>query len=194
MLTDRVRLRAVDGLEFAKVLGVGRGSDTGPSADLRRQAYLLVWRDPAAADRFLAEHAIARRWRRLTVEHDLALRLVSGHGSWSGVDVLGGMPPARTDGEIVVLTRARIRVRSWRRFRRASRGTAAQLRQASGCRWALGVGELPLGLLGTISCWESADDLDAWARSGGAHGAAVESAPDWFVESLFARFAPSRLR
>jgi hypothetical protein len=190
MLTDRRRLAAVDGLVVAKVLGTGRGEDTAPSADLLRQAYVLVWRDAAAAQRFLVDHPIARRWESLTVEHQLGLRLVSGHGTWSGRAILDGMQPSAAEGEVIALTRARIRVRSWRSFRRASRRTAVTLRRAPGLRWTLGVGELPVGLLGTLSCWRSVADLDAFLAADGAHTDAAVRAPEWFAESLFARFTP----
>lgn len=190
MLTDRGRLRRVDGLEFAKVLGTGRGEDTGPSVDLLRQAYFLVWRDRAAARRFLASHPIARRWESLDVERHLVLGLVSGHGTWSGRPVLDGM--RRVEGQhgggVVVLTRARIRLRWWRAFRRTSR-TTARTRPAGRC-WVLGVGELPVGLLGTVSGWRSVADLDAWLAANDAHAGAAVHAGVWFVESLFARFAP----
>lgn len=189
MITDRWRLRRVDGLTFARVLGTGRGGGTGPSFDLRRQAYFLVWADPAAARHFREHHQLARRWRRLDVEHDLGLRLVSGHGSWSGRDVLAGMQPVEAGGETVVLTRARIRMRSWRAFRRASRRTAAAVASAPGVRWTIGVGELPVGLLGTVSCWRNAADIDAFAADR-PHAAAAAHAPVWFTESLFARFHP----
>ena len=193
MLTDRWRLRRVDGLVFAKVLGTGRGDDTGPSTDLRRQAYLLVWRDAAAAQRFLAEHPVPRRWRSLDVERELALGLVSGHGTWSGRAMLDGMQRVAAEGEmvvgeVVVLTRARIRLRSWRAFRRASRRTARD--QVPGRRWTLGVGELPVGLLGTVSCWRSVADLDAWLAADTTHADAAAHADEWFAESLFARLSP----
>lgn len=190
MLTDRWRLRRVDGLELAKVLGTGRGDDTGPSADLRRQAYVLVWRDAAAARSFLDRHPIAARWRRAVVEHELALGVVAGHGRWSGRRILDGVRrvEAGSAAELVVLTRARIRVRSWAAFRRASRSTATA--RPPGRRWALGVGELPVGLLGTVSCWRSADDLDAWLATDGRHAMAAARSGDWFAESLFVRFAP----
>lgn len=188
MFSDRWRLRRVDGLVFAKVLGTGRGDDTGPSADLLRQAYLLVWRDAAAAQRFLAEHPVPRRWRSLGVERELVLGLVSGHGTWSGRAILDGMQRIAADGEVVVLTRARIRLRSWRAFRRASRRTARE--DVPGRRWALGVGELPVGLLGTVSCWRSVADLDAWLAADATHAEAAAHADEWFAESLFARLTP----
>lgn len=196
MLTDRWRLRGVDGLLFAKVLGTGRGENTAPSADLRRQAYFFVWRDVDAAQAFLDGHPIARRFRSLDVERDLVLALVSGHGTWSGRPILDGMRRVEVDGElasesdgdVVVVTRARIRLRSWRSFRHASRSTGGA--PPVGRCWALGVGELPVGVLGTVSCWRSSADLAAWLSTDTAHADVAARGAAWFVESLFARFAP----
>lgn len=197
MLSDRRHLRQVDGLTFAKVLGAGRSDDTGPSADLRRQAYFLVWRDVEAARAFLATHPVARRWQELEVERALALGLVSGRGTWSRQPILDGMNRTgagrdedEDEGgdEIVVLTRARIRLRHWWAFRRASRATAVG--RPDGRRWVIAVGELPFGLLGTVSGWRSSADLDAWLADDAVHADAMSSAGEWFAESLFARFAP----
>jgi hypothetical protein len=191
MLTDRWRLRRVDGLVFAKVLGTGRGDDTGPSADLLRQAYLLVWRDAEAARDFLTGHPISRRWVSLDVQRELALGLGSGHGTWSGRAMLDGLQRVAAEGEVVVLTRARIRLRWWWAFRTASRHTARA--DVPGRCWAIGVGELPVGLLGTVSCWRSAADLDAWLAADTTHAEAAAHGGDWFAESLFARLVPVEL-
>ena len=105
-----------------RVMGFG----SHVAADLLRQAYVLVWRDRAAARRFLAAHPIARRWETLTVEHALALLLVAGHGSWSGRTILADLERGDAHGEVVVLTRARIRLGAWRAFRRARSSCRSQ--------------------------------------------------------------------
>lgn len=195
MVLDRWCLRRVDGLEFAKVLGTGRGGDTGPSADLRRQAYFLVWRDRGALEGFRSGHPVAQRWSRLDREHDLELALLGGRGAWSGVPVLEDLAraPAADGPDVLVLTRARIHPRRWRAFRRLGRTTADALADADGLHWAMGVGELPVGLLGTVSCWRSVEDLERFAE-GRRHVDAVGIGSAWFGESLFARFAATDVR
>lgn len=190
MLTDRWRLRRVPGLYVAKVLGAGRGADTGPSVDLRRQVYFLVWDSPRTATSFLGHHAIAARWRTADVEYEGALGLVDGHGEWGGRVILDGV--RRVDpgvGPVVVLTRARVRLRSWRAFRRASRATR-RVADTPGVDWVIGVGELPVLLVGTLSQWASVDAVDRFAAGDPIHASVARFGSEWFAESLFARFAP----
>jgi len=47
-----------------------------------------------------------------------------------------------------------------------------------------------VGLLGTVSCWRSPADLDAWLATDTGHADAAAHAREWFAESLFARLAP----
>ncbi|MFZ8996964.1 MAG: monooxygenase [Ilumatobacteraceae bacterium] len=190
MITDRWRLRRVPGLHVAKVLGTGRGADTGPSSDLRRQAYLLVWDGPGSARTFFEQHRLPERWRRAEVEQEGALGLVGGHGRWSGRTVLDGMRRVDPgDGPVVVLTRARVRLRSWWAFRSASRATRRVV-DAPGVDWVVGVGELPVAFVGTLSRWTSMDAVDRFATADQDHAAAARHGDSWFAESLFARFAP----
>lgn len=197
-VTDRWRLRRCPGLRFARVLGTGREDDTGPSADLSRQAYLVVWEDRGALDRFVSEHRIARRWRQLDRVipgwHD-ELLLVAGHGRWGGHDLLAGLPavePGPGD-EVIVITRARLRPRSWWRFRSVSRELADEVIGTPGLVDVIGVGELPVGLLGTISRWRSTAAIDEFLKASEPHRAAMALADRWFAESLFARFVARAL-
>jgi len=186
LATDR--LRRPPGLVTWRLLGTGRGADTGPSADLRRTAVFAVWEDDAAFDRFVATPR-----QRLVERYDVRLRLVGGHGRWGRADVLGDLQPGPDDGPIAVLTRASVRVRAWRPFRAAGRVVSAELAAADGLLAAVGVGELPVGRLGTFSLWRSAADVRAFALAP-RHAETVRRTrvDGWYREELFARFAPDR--
>ena len=56
---------------------------------------------------------------------------------------------------------------------------------------AVGIGEAPLGLQGTLSLWDSAESLRAFAHRGAAHQEVIARTPreGWYAEELFARFA-----
>jgi hypothetical protein len=192
---DRPRLARVPGLRFWRVLGTGRGADTGPSADLRRTALFAVWDDPADLDAFEAQPWIRDRWE--AAEEAWHVRLLaagarSGHGLWRGVDVLDGLEVGPDDGPIATITRAQVRLRSWRAFRAAGPAVSAELTTAPGLLAVVGIGEAPVGRLGTFSLWRSRADLLHFAHGMPDHREVVRRTrlERWYGEELFARFAP----
>jgi hypothetical protein len=192
LATDRLRLPRVDGLVFWRLLGTGRGDDTGPGADLRRTALFAVWQDETALDAFLADHPVAARWRRAHEAWGVRLRALGGHGGWRGVDVLDDLAPGRGDGRIAVLTRADVRIGAWRDFGRAGREVDDELHTAAGLIDVVGIGEAPIGRLATFSLWESIADARRFAYSMPRHQQVVDQTRQgrWYTEELFARFEP----
>jgi heme-degrading monooxygenase HmoA len=190
--TDRVRLPRVAGLRFWRLLGTGSGDRTGGGADLARTALFAVWDDEAALDRFLAHHAIARRWRAAEEHWSVRLRSVGGHGRWRGVDPLDGLERGSTNGAIAIVTRADVRRASWRAFGAASDVVDAELHTADGLIDVVGIGEAPIGRLATFSLWESMAAARHFAYAMPEHTAVVERtrAEDWYAEEMFARFEP----
>jgi hypothetical protein len=189
LATARRLLRAVPGLAFWRVLGTGRGADTGPSADLHRTGLFAVWDDAADLDCFLA--ATPRAWAHAAERYDVRLRAIGGHGSWRGVTVLEGLERGDEGGPIAVVTRADVRAAAWRRFRASGPAVSAELRRAPGLLAVAGIGELPVGRLGTFSLWSGTAAMIAFSRA--PHHADVvrrTRAERWYGEELFARFEP----
>jgi len=188
---DRRHLRRVDGLDVWRLLGTGRGADTGPSADLHRTALFAVWHDEGDLDAFLGASPVVERWSGAEESWHVRLRGISGHGSWRGADVLTGLQRGAADGPIAVLTRADVRWRSSRAFRAAGRAVSGELLRAPGMLAAAGVGERPVGRLGTFSLWSDLEAMTAFAARP-RHLDAVRRtrAGGWYGEELFARFEP----
>jgi hypothetical protein len=189
LTTGRRAMARTPGVAFWRMLGTGRGSDTGPSADLRRTALFAVWDSDAALDRFLAAPPVA--WDVDVEQYDVRLRALGGHGAWRGFRVLDGLAGGDDRGPVAVLTRADVRVRSWRRFRAAGPDVSAELQGAAGLLAVAGVGELPVGRLGTFSIWSGLDAMAAFAASP-RHADVVRRTrrEAWYGEELFARFEP----
>ena len=192
MATQRRQLRPVPGLRFAKLLGTGSGRTFTPrDADPRRWGLLTVWDDERNAAAF-ATGPVIDSWRRIADEEWSArLRPLSARGSWSGREPFGRPAPERWTGPVAALTRARLVPRRALTFWRAVPPVSADLRAVPGMRFAIGIGEAPIGLQGTFSVWQSAEALNAFAYERAPHAAVIaRTAPEqWYAEELFARFA-----
>jgi hypothetical protein len=192
MATDRPALRRTPGLRFAKLLGTGSGETfTVRDADPRRWALLAVWDGAAAADAFEDSALLARRRRTADEEWSARLRPLAARGRWSRREPFGRPAPHRWDGPVAAITRARLVPRRALAFWRAVPPVSADLHAGPGLRFALGIGEAPVGLQGTFSVWESAVALNSFAYDRPAHAAVVRrtAAEGWYAEELFARFA-----
>lgn len=192
LATDRLRLPRVPGLAFWRLLGTGRGADTGPSVDPRRTALFAVWDEEAALDDFVRSSPIARRWAVADEVWHVRLRGAGGHGRWRGVDVLADLEPGASDGPLAIITRADIRRSSWRAFRAAGPAVSSEVGAADGLLAVVGIGEAPVGRLGTFSLWRSAADVRRFAYGSPRHVEVVERTrrEEWYGEELFARFEP----
>ena len=188
---DRGRARRTPGLTFAKLLGTGDGRTfTLRDADPHRWGLLAAWSDAAAAAAFEASDLVTA-WERDAVEaFRVDLRPIASRGAWSGRQPFGDPVPARADGPVAALTRARLRVAAAPSFYRAVPPVSLDLGTRNGLRAALAIGEAPLGLQGTFSLWDSDRALREFARAE-AHAAVVaRTEPErWYAEELFARFA-----
>src|SRR4051794_26276582 len=197
MALDRAPLRRTRGLRFAKLLGTGSGRTfTVRDADPRHWALLSTWDSPVDRARFDTSRTAAA-WARLADEHWRAdLVPISSRGLWSRREPFGDPRPNRTstidpeDGPIAALTRARLVPRRAATFWRAVPPVSADLHESPGLRFALGIGEAPLGLQGTFSVWDDADALRRFAYEGAAHRGAIADTErlGWYAEELFARF------
>jgi len=185
------RLRRESEVLFAKFLGTGDGRTFAPrDADWRHWAVLVCWRTEPAAARCAA---CQEGWERISLEGlRLRLRPLASKGRWSRRAPFGD--PGRRpyiEGPVAAITRARLAPGRARRFRQAVPDVAAPLANHDGLLLALGIGELPVGLQGTLSLWSSTDALERFAYGESAHREAARrsSRQRWFAEELFARFA-----
>jgi len=189
---DRLRVRRVPGLRFAKLLGTGDGRTfTVRDADPTRWGLLSTWASAGEAAAF-ERSAVARGWAAIATESwRVDLRPLASRGRWSRREPFGDPRPTRYAGPVAAVTRARLRPTRAAGFWRAVPPVSADLQAAPGLRAAIGIGEAPIGLQGTFSLWSSTDALTGFASRGAPHQAVVRrTAPErWYAEELFARFA-----
>jgi quinol monooxygenase YgiN len=220
MALDRRSLSSVDGLRFWKLLGTG-SSDTFAlrDADPSLWGFFGVWESSDALTRFVESGKVAKAWvKRSDEQWSASLRPLRSKGLWAGRDPFEGFvlsdtaSPAPTSpvsgspasalntagptsspgrSQIAVLTRARVKPAQWRSFARAIPPVATAMKSAEGLRFALGIGEAPIGLQATFSVWDSSEAIAAFAYKGEAHRSVIQrtASSDWYAEELFSRYA-----
>ncbi|MBC7447858.1 MAG: spheroidene monooxygenase [Hymenobacteraceae bacterium] len=193
MGTTPAHLRAVPGLAWGRMLG--SGVDFGLKPNLHRYALLLDWQaDEAAAHAFLAADPLLARWAaRGWMARTTWLAPVLAHGRWDGASPFRPAPttaPLTDDEPVAVLTRAAIRWRRVRAFWQAVPAASRAVLGAPGLRFSVGLGELPVVRQATVSLWDSAAQMKAYAYRAPEHLAVIKRtrAEGWYSEELFARF------
>jgi hypothetical protein len=195
MALDRGALRRIKGVQFAKMLGTGKGETFTPrDADANQWGVLIVL-DSALLDS-LDNSKLIKRWRSHSLsEVRYLLDPISSHGLWAKVNPFA-YATTQSDGEVVAITRARIKWFQNFRFWRAVPPVTASLHSSAGLIKTIGIGEAPIGLQGTFSHWNSGSDLRNFAYKGAAHQEVIAATErhHWYAEELFARFAVRDIR
>ena len=196
MAIDRTLLRRTQGVAFAKMLGCGRGETFTPSdADPTRWGCLVVIPDSQLAK--LDSSTTIRAWRKKSIsEFRVVLDPIASTGMWSKQKPFEPSAPTNFQGQVVAITRARIKASQTLRFFKSVPPVTASLHSSPGLISAIGIGEAPIGLQGTFSLWESMQAIKDFAYKGAAHQKAIAQTSefDWYAEELFARFAVREIR
>lgn len=195
MAIDRRRIRAMQGVTFAKLLGTGRGEKFTPSdADSTKWGALIVI-DESKVDQ-LDNSAIIKSWRaRARKESRLLLTPIASHGSWAKKEPFTPGPP-QEGANVVAITRARIKWRDNFTFFSAVPAVVEDLHGNDGLVAAFGIGEAPIGLQGTFSMWRDGAALKEFAYRTPAHQEVIATTHrrKWYAEELFARFSVRHIR
>ena len=196
MAIDRTFLRRTKGVTFAKMLGCGKGETFTPTdADPTRWGCLVVIPENQLAE--LDGSRTIRAWRKKSVsEFRVVLDPVASTGMWSKQKPFEPSAPANFQGQVVAITRARIKASQTMRFFKSVPPVTASLHSSPGLISTIGIGEAPIGLQGTFSLWESMQAIKDFAYKGAAHQKAIAQTSefDWYAEELFARFAVRAIR
>ena len=196
MAIDRTLLRRSNGVTFAKMLGCGKGETFTPSdADPIRWGCLVVIPESQLAQ--LDSSSTITKWRSKSIsEFRVVLDPIAATGMWSKQKPFEPSAPANFDGQVVAITRARIKASQTMRFFKSVPPVTASLHSSPGLISTIGIGEAPIGLQGTFSLWESMQAIKDFAYKSAAHQRAIAQTVefDWYAEELFARFAVREIR
>lgn len=189
-------LARAKGLQFGKMMGVGKGRGFSMKPDFGRYMLLSCWETEEAARHFQQNSslytAISERSREVFT---VKLLPVVSKGYWGGQNPfmpdIGGMPAAY-NGPVVALTRATVRWQKlphfWRHVPAVSRATSS----ARGLLAQTGMGEMPFIQQATFSIWQDEASLKSFAYQMQDHQTVIKKtrSQHWYGEELFARFIP----
>lgn len=189
--TLRFRFGNIPGLKFHKILGTGKG-DTFTLNDANKYHWVLltVWDEDIANE--LDLHPFVRYMNAICTTHRrLLLQPLSSRGTWAGISPFQTQTPENSDTAILVITRARIKLRWWRYFYSQVPPVIHDLNTQEGLLERFGIGEAPLGLQGTISIWKNSQAINNFAYNTASHKEVIQKTEnlDWYAEELFARFS-----
>lgn len=189
---DRWPLARMPELRFWRLLGIG---SFGGRADVQRYGLFTVWNSLNALQQFEAQSPIMRRIHQRADEvWTVHMQPVRWHGAWGGSDPFAGMtaiaPP--DPGPWVILTRATIRPLRLGAFLGAVPAVAEHLAQQPELIKSIGIGEVPLRHIGTLSLWHSLPAITTFAYGSASHIEAVRRTRQerWYSEECFARLRP----
>jgi len=198
MATDRAKLKRSREVSFFKLLGTGTGETFTPrDADPTLWGLLVTIPEPSIEA--FDSTPLIKSWRAFAEsEVRYIAKPISSHGEWSKAK------PFEVDtefakawqGKVLALTRARIQWRKNLQFWRAVPPVIESLQGSLGMESAIGIGEAPIGLQGTLSIWSDGEALRNFAYKGAAHKEVIRETKSqkWYSEELFARFALLEVR
>jgi len=191
------QLSNVEGLEFYKLLGTGRGNGFNPYPDWSTYALLLTWSNQSAAEVFFNTSKLIHLYRTHSTEiSTIYMRNIISKGEWSGSNPFSPSQAIDTSiNYLSIITRATIKTSKLRTFWKYVPTSEKPLKHNDGLIFTKGVGEVPVIQMATFSIWKDEKSLKAFAYQSNEHHEAIKKTRElgWYSEELFARFQPFKL-
>ena len=186
-------LKKVQGLQFYKLLGSGKGNGFNPLPDWSVYGLLQVWDNVELAQRFFEESSLMKAYQSRCVETwRLYLQSITAKGEWAGTNPFTSVEINSDHDYVAVITRATIKWSKMYSFWKYVPVSQQPLSGAEGLMYTKGIGEAPFVQMATFSLWESEEKMFSFAYRSPEHKEAIRRthALQWYKEELFARFKP----
>lgn len=180
----------VDGLQFSKLMGSGRGNGFSIKPNFGIYAFLGVWNDSSQAKDFFKSALFSKLKAGTTKDWTCIMKAFQAHGQWDEKEPFGINASYDGQGRIGVITRATIKTKYLYKFWKDVPAVSRSIEDKSGRIFSIGIGELPLILQSTFSIWESKKHMEDFAYNSKYHRDVVQKTRKlgWYSEELFARF------
>ncbi|HCV51349.1 hypothetical protein N9602_02960 [Saprospiraceae bacterium] len=187
----------VNGLEFYKLMGSGKGTGFNPWPDWSTYAVLTIWKNKAAADAFINEGDLFKKYTQKAKNVcNIYMYNTKAHGLWTGRNPFRAATDIKLDTELIcVITRATIKMSKLRKFWKYVPTSSKPLENNTDLIYTKGIGEVPIIQMATFSVWKNKEAINAFAYKSHEHTKAVKMTRDlkWYNEELFSRFRPYKM-
>lgn len=187
----------VEGLEFYKLMGSGKGDGFNPWPDWSTYAILTVWKNQSTAEKFIQKSKLIYKYKSKASEVcTIYMYNIKAHGLWSGTNPFRKNLTASTSSDYVcVITRATIKVSKLRIFWKYVPTSSNPLKGNTDLIYTKGIGEVPIIQMATFSLWKNEEAVKAFAYQSREHAKAVKMTKElkWYSEELFSRFKPFKI-
>ncbi len=190
-------LKNVEGQQFYKLMGSGRGLGFNPWPDWSVYTLLQIWDSEGKAQQFHHNSNFFKRYKKKSHQSSTVyLRNIASHGTWDEKQpFIASKTIEDSHFPRMILTRATIRKSKLRKFWKYVPTSQRPIENAEGLVYTKGVGEWPLTQMATLSIWKSEAAMMNFAYGSEEHKKAIKMTKElnWYKEELFARFVPFRL-
>jgi len=188
-------LKNTSGLPFYKFLGSGAKKGFSSIPNFGTYVLFCVWESEERAFDFFTENPFFKAYKKRSSEQfTVYLNSAESHGIWDGAQPFIQSTKLAMDKPVLVLTRARIRLKKlWSFWSKVGR-VSQSLENYDGLAFSIGVGEWPLIQQATISIWQTQAEMLDYAYKNPKHKEVVllTRKLNWYQEEMFARFVPYR--
>lgn len=194
MQKAKMKFNKVPGLLFFKLMGSGGKNGFSKLLNVNVYALHCVWKtEQQSIDFFEKSDAFSEFKSRATELYTIFLKAIKAHGLWDGINPYDTQALTPT-GPIVVLTRARIKLKFLPKFWRHVPSLGKKVDQAKGAILSIGIGEYPWFMQATFSIWGNYESMRAYAYGSPLHMEVIKKTRElgWYSEELFANFIPYR--
>lgn len=183
-------LMHIKGVKFAKLLGSGGKGGFSVLPNFSIYAILISWENEQDANNFLKTNPIYLNFvKHSFLQKEILLGSLAAHGFWDGQQPFNSTEN-KPNGQIAVITRAKIRLTKLLQFWAYVKPTSESLKNSEGLIFSIGIGELPWVQQATFSIWENKEAMANYAYKNKAHVEVIKKTREqrWYSEELFARF------
>ena len=187
----------VEGLEFYKLMGSGKGDGFNPWPDWSTYAILTIWKNEDSANDFIENGKLYKRYHKKADNVcTIYMYNTKSHGLWSGKNPFRVAHNTSTANELIcVITRATIKISKLRKFWKYVPKSSEPLQNNKDLIYTKGIGEVPIIQMATFSIWKNEEAVKAFAYKSREHAKAIKMTRDlkWYSEELFSRFKPFKI-